>query len=174
MPAILNKIPAGAHTSCRPWDSPYAIDRGIPWDLRKYVFDWTVGRITVAPCGDGHASNGGWKVRTSVDPLTGKATFLGAEADDDAYKAQNRLGFPLLTYEQAEKVFKTSEREGICQLDALFSALDLDELDLSEAEKTSCAGSREVFTISRSDVKKNDDRQKAAKAKLAELTSKKK
>lgn len=163
-------IPEGARTASRPWDSPYAKDFGIPWEQRKYVFDWTIGRITVAPCGDGHASNGGWKVTTNVDTTTGKATFVRAEASEEAYAAQNRLGFPMMDYKDAEKVHRKSETERICLRDAMFAVLDLDELGLNESQKLSCAGAREVYSIPRPQVKAANDRLNAAKAKLSELT----
>ncbi len=168
------QIPPGAHTTHRPWEGPHTQDRGIPWELRKYVFDWTVGRITVAACGDGHASNGGWKIESRVNTTTGKETFVSAVADDEAYEAQNRLGFPLLTHKQAEQIFKVAERETIPLRDALFEAIDLDDLGLNEAQKLSCAGAREVYAIVRPEVKASSERINAAKVKLAELTASKK
>ncbi|MCC6990039.1 MAG: hypothetical protein IT181_13630 [Acidobacteria bacterium] len=166
--------PAGAHTTQRPWDSPYAQDRGIPWSVRKYVFDWTVGRINVAPCGDGHASNGGWRITSNVNTTTGKESNIVAVADEDAYEAQNRLGFPLLTHRDAEKIFKTAEDGGICLRDALFEALNLDDLGLNEAQKLSCASAREVYVVPRPEAVSRSERAAEAKARLAKLTAKQK
>lgn len=176
--ATANVVPEGATISHRPWDNPYAVSQGIPWEERRYLFDWSMGYVTVAPAGDGLASNGGWHIEAKTHPTTGAQEIVraaivapkGAKADD-VYDAQNQEGMPYLTYAQADRVYEISENEAIPLRDAVFRVIDIGGID--ENRQLRLAASREVYGRARPKSERAGVDMDAARARLARLTGKK-
>lgn len=169
-------IPVGAERSRRPWDNAFADSKDIPWSKRRYVFNWSNGWISVAPVGDGLASGGGWMIDKKYDHK-GRVKAVdvqcegpkGSDDPDEAYRAQNRAGYPYLSYEETDRVYAISERKCVPLWRAFFEVCDTS--NLTPNAKKAILGSRDVYADSRKQAEDDGGRGDIAAKREAELAA---
>jgi len=168
-------VPVGAERSRRPWDNPFADARDIPWHKRRYLFNWSTGFVTVAPLGDGFASNGGWRIDKKHDHRGRvKAVDVASEGPnggdvEEAYRAQNRIGYPFLTYEEVDRVYALSEKKAVPLWRAFFEICDTSNLTANA--KKAILGTRDVYADSRKQSEDDGGRGDLAEQRAAELAA---
>lgn len=173
--AAASAVPVGAERGYRPWDNPFADAKDIPWTARRYVFDWSMGYVTVAPLGDGFASNGGWRVDKKHDHR-GRVKSVDVSADgpngndvEEGYRAQNRVGYPYLDHAEVDRLYAHSERKCVPLWRAFFDICDTS--DLSASAKNAILASRDVYAASRKPGEADGGKAELAAKRAAELAA---